>query len=201
MTVPVYSVLCIIILGWTIAGSTLNEVQDIGEAGSQKDNTDVHMEVEPKPLGLPQLRKQCQQSFHECQVIIDTMDLREEDSHLQKAKAFATNQTQSGIMSEHDEACQAIINTLRTQNKELREKVKMCSKKKGKVQLLKTEPAANNVGKGMPDDAEEVHVVSPCLALYGMRVHHSYAHQDTTACGCPVHTPLLRRLQLGSAMV
>ena len=198
---PMYSVLCIIILGWTIAGSTLNEVQDIGEAGSQKDNTVVQMEVEPKPLDLPQLRKQCQQSFHECQVIIDTMVLREEDSNLQKAKALATNQTQSGITSEHDEACQAISNTLRTQNKELREKVKICSKKKGKVQPLKTEPAANNVGKGMPDDAEEVHVVLPCLALCVICLYSIHAHQDMTACGCPVHTPLLRRLQLGSAMV
>ena len=171
--VPMYSVLCIIILGWTIAGSTLNEVQDIGEAGSQKDNTVVQMEVEPKPLDLPQLRKQCQQSFHECQVIIDTMVLREEDSNLQKAKALATNQTQSGITSEHDEACQAISNTLRTQNKELREKVKICSKKKGKVQPLKTEPAASNVGKGMPDDAEEVHAVQYTLAMYSMHVHNS----------------------------
>ena len=115
---------------------------------------------------LPQLRKQRQ-------VFIDTMDPREEDSNLQKAKALATNQTQSGITSEHDEACQAISNTLRTQNKELREKVKICSKKKGKVQPLKTEPAANNVGKGMPDDAEEVHVVLPCLALCVMLVQHS----------------------------
>ena len=77
----------IITLGWILAGSTLNEVQDIGEAGSQKDNTVVQMEVKPKPLDRPQLRKQCQQSFHECQVIIDTMDLREEDSNLQTAKA------------------------------------------------------------------------------------------------------------------
>ena len=74
--VPVYSVLCILILGWTIAGSTLNEVQNIGEAGSQKDNTVVQMEVEPQPLDLPQLRKQCQ-------VFIDTMVLREEDRNLQ----------------------------------------------------------------------------------------------------------------------
>lgn len=69
---------------------------------------------------LPQLRKQRQ-------VFIDTMDPREEDSNLQKAK----------------------------------------------VQPLKTEPAANNVGKGMPDDAEEVHVVLPCLALCVMLVQHS----------------------------
>ena len=85
--------------------------------------------------------------------------------------------------------------------KELREKLNLCGETNSKVQPLKTEPAANNVGKGVPDDAEEVHAVQCALTLYGMLVHHSYAHQDMTACGCPVHTPWFRRLQLGSAMV
>ena len=172
-----YSVVCILILGWTIAGSTLNEVQDIGEAGSQKDNTGVQMEVEPQPLDLPQLRKQCQ-------IIIDTMVLREEDSNLEKAKALATTQTQSRTVCEHTKAALNTtareLSALQMQNKtahstikELREKLKLSSKTNNKVQPLKTEPAASEVGKGMPDDAEEVHAVQYTLAMYSMHVHNS----------------------------
>ena len=60
---------------------------NVNVVNSQKDNTVVQMEVEPNPLDLPQLRKQCQQNFYECQVIIDTMVLREEDGNLQNAEA------------------------------------------------------------------------------------------------------------------
>ena len=119
----------------------------------------------------------------------------------QTAMQARSAQSHATMMSEHVEALQAQNKTAHSTIKELREKLKLSSKTNSKVQPLKTKPAANNVGKGVPDDAEEVHAVQCALALYGMLVHHSYAHQDMTACGCPVHTPLFRRLQLGSAMV
>ena len=75
----------------------------------------------------------------------------------------------------------------------------MLSKKKDKVQRLKTKPAADNVGKGMSDDDKRCMLGCPVLSCASC-LYSIHLHQDM-ATGCPFHTPFIRRLQLGIAMV
>ena len=91
----------------------------------------------------------------------------------QTAMQAQSAQSHATMTSEHVEALQAQNKTAHSTIKELREKLKLSSETNNKVQPLKTEPAASEVGKGMPDDAEEVHAVQYTLAMYSMHVHNS----------------------------